>query len=234
MTGTYPGVTYNFPWMITDGAMRRTDVATVRDTHGSPMGARIPVLVYGALASPCRLLVRLGSLAEGLVCLPASMAGVARAWTHAAAAPGRDVPPYTLVERRGHVEEAHVLLVPESGLSLLDLAEGRSRFYVAARLTEATVDIPDVGEWTSPLTYLGVPPLRGCAHDSEGVPLLVSEYPDGPSVFLDGLPDVYPDAEAVGWQWAPECEPLETGVPLAEVVSAEDRALFGTALGGLR
>lgn len=230
---TYPGTTYPFPWTITDGEMRRTDVATVRDTGGA-MGRRVPILAYGALASPCRILARLGDLAENLACLPAGMTGVARAWTHAAAAPGREVPPFTLVERAGHVEDAHVLLVPESAIPILDLIEGRSKFYVAARLTGATVVIPGVGEWTSPLTYLGVPPHRGCAHDSEGGPLLVSEYPGGPPVFLDGLPEVYPDAEAVGWQWCPPCEPLETGVPLADVITDEDRALFGAMLGGQR
>ena len=216
----YPGRSYEHAWQIIDGRKRRVRHEQLR-TYMGPR--RIPLLAYGALACPTKILSRLGDLADGLVCLPATVTGVARAWAYSE---GEGIVPlYTLAADTEETEEMHVILVPDVALRILDLVEGAPRFYRPARLLAATVEVPGFGVWRQPTTYLGVPPLRQPAMDHHGNPFLVRDHVENPPAHESAADSVHQANLRI-----PTHQELRTD----ERAGASEDATFGSALGGGR
>lgn len=121
----------------------------------------VPLLTYGSNACPGRLVEKFGHgprglrQLDGIALIPVVMRGAAIAWSCQPSR--RGALPYTLASDPSGAHSAHLLLVPPDLMGDMDRSEGRAgSFYVAARLTDVTTELPSGQQWSQPLAYVGV------------------------------------------------------------------------------
>lgn len=162
----YPGEIPEGPYAVHAGNVHRIDVgADAAEGLGSLRAwlfagdaGYVPTLAYGSNACPGRLAEKFASLGHELfdriVAIPVRVTGVRRAWSASRTRAG--ILPYTLAQAPASDSMgAHLVMIPAALVPTMDRTEGRGALYAAARLTDATVELPDRTLWTRPLTYLG-------------------------------------------------------------------------------
>lgn len=170
----YPGALVKVPSLIVDGrvlslevdsgGLRQHQGPSLIDTLDSldldPLRL-VPLLTYGSNACPGRLVEKFGRgphglrRLDGIALIPVMMFGAMVAWS--CKPTRRGVLPFTLAHDPAGAHQAHLLLMPPDLAEDMDRSEGRSgTFYVAARLTDVTAELPNGRQWRRPLAYVGV------------------------------------------------------------------------------